>query len=274
MSAGSEEFGFGSLTIRAVTEIESPFCIGASIGVADPLLCNQGRGGDVGICSAVGVGCGVGSCPGGTLLVDVFGTLDLICASDVRFLKDHKEGDDFWPTGCGCGVCGGLPLASLREKDSRALIRVVMPDDTVPFFAAKAYPISPVVGGKGGSAVEVEALRPPTIRGLSSIDALLSAVICMGAEAARVTSPRRSELFLKIGVIGDRATDIGLACSSFACCNSSMNESSSDTSEASGLDRTLMGSTKFRRFLFRSGVSACEISEIEWSASMPLISLP
>jgi hypothetical protein len=240
--------------IRAVTEIESPFCIGASICAADPILCGQGRGGDVGICS--GVGCGVGSCLGGNLLVDMFGTLDLICARDARFLKDHKEGDDFWLMGGGCGVCGGLILASRRENDSSAFIRVVMPDDTVPFFATNAYPTSPVIGGKGGSAVDVEALRPPDIRGFSGVGTVLFAVICVGAEVAHVTSPRRSELFLKIGVIGDRATEIGFACSSFACCNSSRNESSSDISEASGLDSTLIGSTKFRLFWFRSGDSA------------------
>jgi hypothetical protein len=241
--------------IRAVTEIESPFCIGASICVADPVLCSQGRGGEDGVCSGVGLGCVLGSCLGGSLLVDIFGILDLVWARDVRFLKDHRDGDDFWLMGCGCGVCGGLPLASRRENDSRAFIRVVMPDDTVPFFAANAYPASPVIGGRAGNAVE--ALRPPIDRGFSGVGAVLSALICIGAEAARVTSPRRSELFLKIGVIGDRATDMGFACSSFACCNSSMKESSSsDTSETSGLDRTLIGSTKPRRFLVCSGVSA------------------
>lgn len=81
--------------IRAVTEIESPFCIGASTCGAGPVLCGQGRDGEVGIFSAVGVGCGVGSCFAGTLLVDVFGVLDLMCKSDVRFLNDHMEGDDF-----------------------------------------------------------------------------------------------------------------------------------------------------------------------------------
>jgi hypothetical protein len=240
-----------------VTEIESPFCIGASICAADPVFCSQDRGGDVGICSGVGVGCGVGSCLGGDFLVDKFGMLDLICARDARFLKDHKEGDDFWLMGCGCGVCGGLILASRRENDSSAFIRVVMPDDTVPFFAANAYPTSPVIGGKSGSAVDVEALRPPVIRGFSGVGTALFAAICTGAEVARVTSPRWSELFLKMGVIGDWVIEMGFACSNFACCNSSMNESSSsDTSEASGLDRTLIGSTKFLLFLFRSGDSA------------------
>jgi hypothetical protein len=85
--------------------------------------------------------------------------LDLICVRDVRFLNDHREGVDFWLMGCGV-VCGGLGATSRRENDSRAFMRVVMPEDTVPFFAAKAYPVSPIMGGRGGRAVEVEALRP------------------------------------------------------------------------------------------------------------------
>lgn len=129
-------------------------------------------------------------------------------------------------------------------------MRVVMPEDTVPFFAAKAYPTSPVIGGRDGRAVEAEALRPLIGRGFSAVGAALSVVTWIGAETARVASNRRSELFLKMGVIGDRATDIGFASSNFACCNSSTNESSSDTSEASGLDRTLTNSTRFRRLWF------------------------
>lgn len=236
--------------IRAVTEMESPFCIGASTCGADPVLCGQGRGGEVGIFSAVRVGCGVGSCFGGSLLVEVFGGLDLICARDARFLNDHMEGDDFWLMGCGGVICSGLPVTSRRENDSRAFMRVVMPEDTVPFFAAKAYPTSPGAGGRGGRAVEVETLRPLIVRGFSGVGAVLSVATWIGAETARATSLRRSELFLKMGVIGDRATDIGFASSNFACSNSSTKESSSDTSEASGLDRILIGSTRFRRFWF------------------------
>jgi hypothetical protein len=109
-------------------------------------------------------------------------------------LKDHIEGVDFWLIGWGGGVCDGLLLTSRRENDSRAFIRVVIPDDTDPFFAANAYPESPIIGGKGGNAVET--LRPPIDRGVSGVGAVLSVLICIGAEGVRVTSPGRSELFL------------------------------------------------------------------------------
>jgi hypothetical protein len=183
--------------IRAVTEIESPFCKGASSGAIDPVLCINGRGGEDRFSGAgvgVGVDCGVGSCLGGGLPVDILGRLDLICARDVRFLKDHIEGVDFWLIGWGGGVCDGLVLTSRRENDSRAFIRVVIPDDTDPFFAANAYPESPVIGGKGGNAVE--GLRPPIDRGFSGVGVVLSVLICIGVETARVTSLGRSELFL------------------------------------------------------------------------------
>ena len=91
-------------------------------------------------------------------------------------------------------MCVGLVLTSRRENDSRAFIRVVIPDDTDPFFAANAYPESPVIGGKGGNAVE--GLRPPVDRGFSGVSVVLSVLICIGVEAARVTSLGRSELFL------------------------------------------------------------------------------
>lgn len=178
-------FGFGSLMILAVTEIESPFCIGASICVADPFLCSQGRVGEDSVGSGGGVGCGVGSCPGAILLVGIFGIfgkLGLLGAKDARFLKDHNEGDDFWPMGCGGDARGGLALASLRENDSRALIRVVMPDDTVPFFAANAYPESPATGGNSGSAVEV--FGPLIVRGFSKKGEVFSDLTCIEAEAA------------------------------------------------------------------------------------------
>ena len=66
--------------IRAVTEIESPFCKGASSGAMDPVLCTNGRGGEDGFCFGVGVGvdCGVGSCLGDGLIVDILGRLALI----------------------------------------------------------------------------------------------------------------------------------------------------------------------------------------------------
>jgi hypothetical protein len=96
--------------------------------------------------------------------------------------------------GWGDGVCDGLLLTSRRENDSRAFIRVVIPDDTDPFFATNVYPESPVIGGKGGNAVET--LRPPIDRGVSGVGAVLSVLICIGAEGVRVTSPGRSELFL------------------------------------------------------------------------------
>jgi hypothetical protein len=76
-SAGSGKFWLGSLMIRAVTEIESPFCKGASSGAIDPVLCTNGRGGEDRF-SGVGVDCGVGSCLGGGLIVDILGRLDLI----------------------------------------------------------------------------------------------------------------------------------------------------------------------------------------------------
>jgi hypothetical protein len=163
--------------IRAVTEMESPFCKGASSGAIDPVLWTNGRGGEDGFSGAgvVGVGCGVGSCLDGDLIVGILGKLDLICARDVRFLKDHIEGVDFWLIGWGGGVCDGLVLTSRRENDSRAFIRVVIPDDTDPFFAANAYPESPTTGGKSGNAVE--GLRPPIDRGFSGVGVVLSVLI-------------------------------------------------------------------------------------------------
>jgi hypothetical protein len=105
-------------------------------------------------------------------------------------LKDHIEGVDFWLIGLGGGLCDGLLLTSRRENDSRAFIRVVIPDDTDPFFAANAYPKSPVIGGKGGNAVE--ALRRPIDRGFSRVGAALSVLIRVGVGGVRVTSPARS----------------------------------------------------------------------------------
>jgi hypothetical protein len=77
-SAGSAKFWLGSLMIRAVTEIESPFCKGASSCAIDPVLCTNGRGGEERFCFGVGVDCGVGSCLGDGLLVEILGRLDLI----------------------------------------------------------------------------------------------------------------------------------------------------------------------------------------------------
>lgn len=66
--------------IRAVTEIESPFCKGASSCAVDPVLCTNGRGGEDRFRFGVGVGvdCGVSSCVSDGLLVEILGRLDLI----------------------------------------------------------------------------------------------------------------------------------------------------------------------------------------------------
>ena len=93
-------------------------------------------------------------------------------------------------------------------------------------------------------------LRVLPVLGRSGVVARLSLVLCDGVVLIRERSLKRSELppREKIGVAGDLATEMGLASSNFAFSRPSINDSSSEASERSGLDMTCSGSGMPLRF--------------------------